>query len=808
MFTVLLATLFVSFGHALNTCPAIEHVNSFIGTGGLAYGYGGVNPAAQYPHGPMKLGPDTTNSIVDVRYRHFSGYNYLDTEVRGFSHTHLVGAGMAALGNIGVMPVRVGQHFTTEDDVLKSGIDIDIDVSSHNSTRVWWSKFNKTSETASPGQYNVFLETPQVHASLLATSTHTGIHKYSFQPSTHSPVYAPGLIVDVCHAAQIGESFKDVIHHNDCRNASITVSEDMQSFTATVYTDNYVWVHLYGRFEGKAAKKWTTCNNGDSSISCNADSTAASDNGLLFSYVSFGPSVGQLPSSIELHVGLSFISTAQAQINLEAVDKQGLSISQQVDKTRGAWCDTLGFMAISPLETDAEIVSMLHSANYRAHLTPSMYTEVGGVYPGLDNEVHNAVEERAAKYPTSTMNSVKATTNFYSDLSLWDTFRTLHPWLLLTDENLAVGIMRSVVEMTAQENGYPKWVLGNREVGCMVGLHGGSLALEAGLVGLSDEFDIKSLQQMLLNQAVLPWPVHGRADLDFYMANGYVSSEAADNSATLTMTYSYDDAVLAGLSTLVGDAESAEAAAKRSKNYKNIWSDADQYVCPRSAAGELNCFRTPISPESWTHFTEGDTLHWSSFVVHDPEGYKGLFPSEAAFNANLESFFANHVAYQEEYGSTVPNPYFWIGNEVCAFSVWLFNYGNQCTRAQYWSRNITHMHFSDTPHGVPGNEDYGAMASWLLFSSLGIFPQAGTTNFLVGSPRVREAAIKLDHIIDAPSTLTIKTINNSDVNVFVQKLLVNGVEHTSPIIDRSVLADPAGCTLEFFMSSVEHSSLC
>jgi len=805
MFTILLLSLFMSLGSALNTCPAIENVNGFIGTGGIGFGYGGVNPAAQYPHGALKLGPDTTNSFVDVGFRHFSGYNYLDTEVRAFSHTHFVGAGINGLGNVGIMPVRVGERFMKEDELLS--MDIDIDVKSHNKTRVWWSKFNKTSETASPGQYKVHLDTPQVEATLLATSTHSGIHKYTFSPATHAPVYAPGLIVDVCHAAQIGENVLDVLHSNDCRNASITIAEDMQSFSASVYTDNKVWVHVYGRFAGMDAQKWTTCGNGDSSFKCSTDTTVASDNGLLFSYVSFGLSAGKMPSSIELHIGLSFISTEQAQLNLAAVDELGLSDAQQVDKTRGSWCATLDFMKVSALEGDDEIVSMLHSANYRAHLTPTIYTETGGVYPGLDLQIHNAVLERAARYPDSAVTSQKAY-SFYSDLSLWDTFRTLHPWLLLTDENLAVGVMRSIVEMTEQENSYPKWVLANDDVGCMVGLHGGALALEAALVGLDAEFDVKSIQQMLLNQATLPWPVHGRTDLDFYLANGYVSSEADDHSASLTLTYAYDDAVLAGLSTFVGDTESASAATARSKNFRNIWSDVDQYVCPKSASGELNCFRTPIAPESWNSFVEGDTLHWSSFVVHDPEGYKALFPSEQAFNDNLEMFFANHIEYHEKYGAAVPNPYFWVGNEVCSFSVWLFNYGSQCTRAQYWSRNITHLHFSDTPHGVPGNEDYGAMASWLLFGALGVFPQAGTTNFLVGSPRVRDAVISLDRISNVPSTLTIKTRNNSVANVFVEKLLVNGVEHTSPIIDRSVLADPAGCTLEFFMSAVEKSSLC
>lgn len=30
------------------------------------FSIGGVNPGAQMPHGPMRLGPDTTNTLVNI----------------------------------------------------------------------------------------------------------------------------------------------------------------------------------------------------------------------------------------------------------------------------------------------------------------------------------------------------------------------------------------------------------------------------------------------------------------------------------------------------------------------------------------------------------------------------------------------------------------------------------------------------------------------------------------------------------------------------------------------------------------------
>ena len=103
-------------------------------------------------------------------------------------------------------------------------------------------------------------------------------------------------------------------------------------------------------------------------------------------------------------------------------------------------------------------------------------------------------------------------------------------------------------------------------------------------------------------------------------------------------------------------------------------------------------------------------MHWSYFVPHDVEGLIGLFPSSSAFEAALDAYFEEHVAYNEKLGSAVPNPYYWAGNEHNMFAPWMFSFNSKspnCTKTQYWSRYITHHHFSVNPNGLPGNDDYG-----------------------------------------------------------------------------------------------------
>ena len=71
------------------------------------------------------------------------------------------------------------------------------------------------------------------------------------------------------------------------------------------------------------------------------------------------------------------------------------------------------------------------------------------------------------------------------------------------------------------------------------------------------------------------------------------------------------------------------------------------------------------------------------------------------------------------------------------------------------------------------------MSAWYLFSSLGFYPVApGSDRYALGSPAIKRAVLKLEN----GRTLTIEALNQSDKNVYVQKVVVNG-----KTLDRSYL---------------------
>ena len=89
---------------------------------------------------------------------------------------------------------------------------------------------------------------------------------------------------------------------------------------------------------------------------------------------------------------------------------------------------------------------------FHLKLMPTDFTQAGGYYVGFDREMHEAGDF-----------------TYYSDMSLWDTFRTFHPLLVLVDPIRERDMVRSLVKMYEQGGDIPRWPLAMGYTGCMIG---------------------------------------------------------------------------------------------------------------------------------------------------------------------------------------------------------------------------------------------------------------------------------------------------------------------------------------------------
>ena len=88
------------------------------------------------------------------------------------------------------------------------------------------------------------------------------------------------------------------------------------------------------------------------------------------------------------------------------------------------------------------------------------------------------------------------------------------------------------------------------------------------------------------------------------------------------------------------------------------------------------------------------------------------------------------------------------------------------------------------------------MSAWYLFSALGFYPVApGSNQYSIGSPLVKEALLNFEN----GKTLLIKATNQTDKNVYVKRVTLNG-----KVLDRLYLTHAelmTGGVLLFDMSS-------
>jgi putative alpha-1,2-mannosidase len=114
--------LYAMSSHSQSALETIQHyplkyVNPLTGTRNMGHTY----PGATAPFGMVQLSPDTRlvpllkdNKYNPETYRYCSGYQYEDTTIFGFSHTHFSGTGHSDLGDFLIMP-------TMGDLVLEPG---------------------------------------------------------------------------------------------------------------------------------------------------------------------------------------------------------------------------------------------------------------------------------------------------------------------------------------------------------------------------------------------------------------------------------------------------------------------------------------------------------------------------------------------------------------------------------------------------------------------------------------------------------------------------------------------------------------
>ncbi len=702
--------------------PIVE-VDPFIGTGGIGFGVGSIPPGPTHPYGLAKPGPETATNGGDPGFSHCAGYWWEDDEILSFAQIHLAGTGVPDYGVLRVMPA--------------------VDLPDRVRPSSYRAELQHGAERAELGRYQVRLQPSGIDVEIAATPR-TSLYRMTY-PATG----ARSLVVDLSRGIAQGETL----------DASLTVGDGELSGWiqhAGMLSGGFGGWRLY--FVMKLDRAFTAEWLEDGARRP-ADGTFASAG--AGAVLSFAADVTEL----RMQIGLSFVDEATARGNLEA-EWMDYDLSRAVAETVAAWRPLLSRVEVKGGEPEAR--RMFYSALYHAQLMPTSLTETGGKYRGLDGEVHTADGFV-----------------YYSDFSLWDTFRTLHPLLTLVYPEYQRDMNTSLEAMTIASGSVPKWPLATGESNTMIGYHGESVFVDSVTKGVGG-FDEARMFGVLEAAAMARQDSLRKRDCSAsYLAQGWCSADEEGRSASKTLENAFSDFLLARFADHLG--EDAAVFDARADNWANVF-DADVgFVHGRNADGG---FLPGFDDEAFSDdFVEGNARQWTMFVPHDPVGL-----DEAMGETGLVRWLSTIFEASEAAEPTLlPDLWYWHGNEPDIHAAYMFAEVGRADLTEKWVDWVRRTRYTDGPDGLDGNDDGGTLSAWYVFSALGFYPKIGEARYVLGTPLFPEARVQVPG-----GTLTVRAENWAAKEYAVERVTLNGATIDGPYVSHADLA--AGGELVFVMA--------
>jgi len=662
-----------------------------------------------------------------------SGYHYSDSSILGFSHNHLTGTGCADLGNVLLMPT-VGAVQLEAGKTPEEG---------------YRSAFSHSQEEARPGYYRVLLADCKVTVELTAT-LRGGLHRYTFPQTDEGHV-----ILDLRHG--VG---------NQPTDAQITLVDDR---TVTGYRRSAGWggdkiyyfaIEFSRPFDGAGLASDKKNVQGKEvrgkNIQAHMDFKTKADEKIL------------------ARVALSTVSVEGARKNLQA-ELPNWDFDAVAAAARQAWDKAL---SVAHIETkDEALKETFYTALYHTHLAPTILNDVDGRFRGPDGNVHEAKGF-----------------DYYTELSLWDTFRAENPLLTLVQPQRVNDIVRTMLEhfKIFGQGTLPVWTESGKENWCMIGNHAIPVIVDAYNKGFRQWDAQEALADMISSVN------KNREQLDLYREMGYVPQQGKNQSTSKTLEYAYDDICIARFARALGKPDVAATYEKRSGNWQNVFDPETGFVRGRLKNGQ---WATPFDPKriEFEAFTEANAWQYTFFVVHDVPGLIAKFGGDDKFVAKLDEMFDT----KEQIPNKLPDVTGLIGmyahgNEPCHHVAYLYNYAGQAWKTQARVRKVASALYNNTNGGICGNDDCGQTSAWYVYTALGFYPVDPTSNvYVISSPLVDEVSFTLDPEFYKGGKFTVIAKDNSPENVYIQSATLNGRPYTRSWITHEQIVN--GGTLVFQM---------
>ncbi|MEC7783181.1 MAG: GH92 family glycosyl hydrolase [Bacteroidota bacterium] len=536
------------------------------------------------------------------------------------------------------------------------------------------SSFDKETENASAGYYSVYLNDYKVKVEVTST-LRAGFHNYTFDDNS-----AHTILFDLGRAN----------HHVDEWQLRQTGRKTLEGFQRTGGDKVYFSVEL-----SEAISELQQVNP-------NTDKGYAILN------------LKALPNPVTLKIGLSFVSTQNARENLqqEIGTKTFEEIHQAAEKTWEAVLSKIQVSGGSQKEKE-----LFYSSLYRSLQWPALRSDHNGEF----TDAQGTVQNKGFRY--------------YTNPSLWDTYRNKLVLLSLLSPEVTGDIIQSLIDKGTQSGFMPTFFHGD---------HAAPFVTQAYGKGITN-FDVKKAYEQLLNNAYKEGGT--RPHIAEYIEKGFISDPDVENphvetkakaGVSKTLEYAYDDYSLSLLAEALNDDNHAKDLAQRAKNYKNVFDPETHFMRGKLADGSFISLFDAEYPYYEYMYREANAWQLSFFVPHDMKGLVGLYPSEKAFEQKLDSLFTlpwnpKHIARNV---SGFLGQYC-HGNQPDHEAPFAYYFINKPEKSQHIIDTLLEDYYGVGPTGLAfsGMDDAGEMSAWYVFAASGLYPLSPADNeYLVSLP--------------------------------------------------------------------------
>ncbi|EST07345.1 Glycosyl hydrolase family 92 [Kalmanozyma brasiliensis GHG001] len=494
---------------------------------------------------------------------------------------------------------------------------------------------------------------------------------------------------------------------------------------------------------------------------------------------------------LPVRMGISWTSTAAAckyaESELPNFHVKG-NFDSVVQQSRSKWNHLLGdTLWISQEGVTHADLTLFYSSLYRSFLSPNNVTG--------DNP----------RFQTTKP-------SYDSLYCIWDSARTVHPLWVLLAPKVQAEVLQAVVEIQKHEGWLPDcrmstdqgWTQGGSNAEMML-----SDSYVKGILANDTAFWEDALQAMLKDAQDEPvsWGQVGRGGIAARAKLGYVPTgpsggalvlgSVPGRSASRTVEYAFNDFSIALVAAGLRRRELYDTYRRLTDDTFNLWnpdivSDGfSGFLQPRdengtwvyqdpkrcsSALEPLSCFLNIGGGE----FYEASAWQYSYFAPQDA--------------AKLVELMGGHKRFVQRYDHMWKNEYADIGNEPAFLALYSANFaigGYSHTVDQVVS--IIRSKFDTTKTGLPGNDDIGAMGSFVVWSHFGFYPVAGTGVYLLSTPLLSAFAIT-NQMTGKIFRLTTRGFDGAKKNKYIVEARLDGKPYTKTWLCHSVFAE--GATLE------------